>query len=114
MLTYSVIAFAIAALGGLLLAAKVLTGNLASWPISIAHALFGASGLVLLGLAVLEGTGPSRITAALGLLVVAAVGGFYLASFHIRKKIAPKGVVFIHAGVAVAGFLTLLSVILGL
>jgi hypothetical protein len=114
MLTYSIIIFAIAAVGGLILASKVLTGKLASWPLSILHALLGATGLVMLGMFVLEGTGPGRVTAALAVLVVAALGGFFLASFHVRKKIAPKGIVIIHAGVAVAGFLTLLSVILGI
>jgi hypothetical protein len=52
------------------------------------------------------------VTAALGLLVVAALGGFYLASIHLRKQVAPRMVVFIHAGVAVVGFLTLASVLL--
>ena len=61
----------------------------------------------------LQGTAPARVTAALGLLVVAALGGFFLASIHLRGKIAPKAVVFIHAGVAVAGVLTLLSAVLG-
>ena len=45
-------------------------------------------------------------------LCLAALGGFYLASIHLRGKIAPKAVVLIHAGVAVAGFLTLLSAVL--
>ena len=36
-------------------------------------------------------------------------GGFYLASIHARKEVAPRGVVFVHAGVAVIGFLLLLG-----
>jgi len=112
MLQYAVLIFAIAAVGGLVLAASVLRGKLAPWALSIVHALLGATGLVLLLLTVLQGGGAARVSAALGLLVVAALGGFYLASFHARKKIAPKLVVVIHAGVAVAGFLTLLSVVL--
>ena len=42
----------------------------------------------------------------------AALGGFYLASLHLRGTVAPKAVVLVHAGVAVAGFLTLLSAVL--
>ena len=72
----------------------------------------GASGLVLLILVVLQGAAPARLTAALALLVLAALGGFFLASFHLRKQVAPKAVVLVHAGVAVAGFLTLLSLLL--
>ncbi len=79
----------------------------------MAHALLGPTGLVLLNLTVLQGSAAGRVIAALGLLVVAALGGFYLVSYHVRDAIAPRNVVFVHAGVAVAGFLTLLSVVLG-
>lgn len=112
MLTYAVIIFAVAAVGGLLLAASVLKGKLAPWSISIVHALVGATGLIVLIYSVLQGATVARVTAALALLVIAALGGFYLASYHLRGKVAPKGVVIIHAGVAVAGFLTLLSAVL--
>jgi hypothetical protein len=114
MLTYAIIVFAIAALGGVILASKVLTGKLAPWALSVIHAALGALGLVLLIYQVVVVGGAGRITAALALLIIAALGGFFLASFHFRKQIAPKGIVVIHAGVAVAGFLTLLSVLLGL
>jgi hypothetical protein len=112
MLTYALIVFAIAALGGLVLASSVLRGKFAPWAISILHALLGATGLVLLLLGVMGGSGAGRAVAALGLLVVGALGGFYLASLHARKTIAPKGVVFLHAGLAVVGFLVLLTVVL--
>lgn len=109
MLTYLIIVLAIAAVGGVVLAMKIFSGQLAPWSLSIVHALLGATGLVMLILLVLEGSGDGRLTAALGLLVVAALGGFYLASIHVKGSVAPKNVVLIHAGVAVAGFLTLLS-----
>ena len=112
MLTSALLIFAIAAMGGLVLAASVLRGRLAPWAISVLHALLGATGLCLLVIIVLQGAAPARVTAALGVLVLAALGGFYLASLHRRRKVAPKGIVFIHAGVAVTGFLTLLSAVL--
>ena len=43
------------------------------------------------------------------MLVVAALGGFYLAFLHAKQTLAPKGVVILHAGLAVVGFLVLLS-----
>jgi hypothetical protein len=113
-LTYSIILFAIAAVGGLVMAAKVLAGKQAPWALSILHALLGAAGLVTLGLVAWQTQGAGRVTAALALLVAAALGGFYLASVHLRGSIAPKGIVIIHAGVAVTGFLILLSIKLGL
>lgn len=114
MLTHALVVFAIAAVGGLVLASSVLRGRLAPWALSVLHALLGATGLVLLLLEVLRGSGATRALAALVLLGIAALGGFYLASIHARKAVAPKAVVFVHAGVAVTGFLVLLSAVLGL
>ena len=110
MISSAIIILAITAIGGLLLAAKVLSGKQAPWALSIIHALLGATGLILLSIAAIDSDWPGRLSASLALLVVAALGGFYLASFHLRGKVSPKGIVLIHAGVAVAGFLTLLTV----
>lgn len=57
MLTYLIMVLAIAAVGGVVLAAKVLSGQLAPWPLSIIHALLGATGLIMLIMMVLEGSG---------------------------------------------------------
>lgn len=110
--TYALIVFAIGALGGLVLASSVLRGRLAPWSLSLLHALLGASGLLLLILAVVQGSANGRVVGALGLLAVAALGGFYLASLHLKKAIAPKAVVLMHASLAVIGFLVLLSAVL--
>src|SRR5512146_3183449 len=45
MLLYAILVFAVAAIGGLVLASSVLRGKLAPWAISMLHALLGASGL---------------------------------------------------------------------
>jgi hypothetical protein len=113
MLGYALIVFAVGALGGVMLATYVLQGRLAPWPLSLLHAGLGAVGLVLLIYAALT-TGISQIAlASLVILVIAALGGFYLASIHLRGKVAERMVVFVHAGVAVVGFLTLLGVVFG-
>jgi len=109
---YALIVFAIAALGGLTLAALyVLQGRLAPWPLSLLHAALGAIGLLLLIYAALTSAIPGTALAALVILVIAALGGFYLASIHLRGEVARKPIVFIHAGVAVIGFLTLLGAV---
>jgi hypothetical protein len=112
MLTYAVIVFAIAAVGGLVLAAHVMRSKFAPWALSLLHALLGAAGLVLLIALLVQGNAPQQVLIGFVLMLVAALGGFFLASFHARKKLPPKAVVLIHAGVAVAGFLTLASVLL--
>lgn len=111
MLNIAVLVFAIGAVGGLVLANSVLRGRLASWALSLLHAALGATGLVLTAIVVL---GPDRGTAqivsiALLVLVVAALAGFFLVSYHARKASPPRGAVIAHAGVAVIGFLLLLG-----
>ncbi len=54
-----------------------------------------------------------RVTWALVVLVIAALGGLYLASLHRRQTLPPKGIVLLHAGLAVVGFGLLLTVLLG-
>jgi len=112
MLLNALIIFAIAALGGLTLAGVyVLQGRLAPWALSLLHAALGAIGLLFLIYAALTTGISGAALAALVILVIAAVGGFYLASIHLRGKVAERSIVFVHAGVAVIGFLTLLGVV---
>jgi hypothetical protein len=109
MLQGAVIVFVIGALGGLGLASFVLRGQLAMWPLSILHALLGATGLVLTAIVLFGGgePAPAHTGLALLLLLVAALGGFFLASYHVRKQPGPKPVVLIHAGVAIIGVVLL-------
>jgi hypothetical protein len=104
MLSLAVIVFAIAAVGGLILALHVLRDRFAPWSLSVLHALLGAAGLVLVLLAVVGDEGGSLIVGSLLTLVLAALGGFFLVSFHARKKLPPKGIVILHALLAVVGF----------
>jgi hypothetical protein len=113
MLTYAVVVFAIGALGGLYLASHVLRGQLAPWAVSLLHAGLGAVGLLLvIYTALTTGISNAALT-ALVILLVAALGGFYLASIHLRGQVAQKSLVFVHAGAAVIGFLTLLGAAFG-
>jgi hypothetical protein len=113
MLGYALVIFAVGALGGLALASYVLRGRLAPWALSLLHAALGAIGLlIVLYAALTTGISKTAVTAFV-ILIIAALGGFYLASIHLRDKVAPKPIVFVHAGVAVIGFLTLLGVVFG-
>src|SRR3954466_1566833 len=111
MLIIAVVVFAIGALGGLVLANSVLRGRLPSWALSLLHAALGATGLVLTGIVVLGASADlaSIVPIALVVLVVAALAGFFLASYHARKISPPRPAVVAHAGVAVGGFLLLLG-----
>src|SRR6476646_5502158 len=111
MLQIAILIFAVGAVGGLVLANSVLRGRLASWALSLLHAALGAAGLVLTAIVVLGGsTDLAKIVpTALIILVVAALAGFFLASYHARKVSPPRGAVVAHAGIAVVGFILLLG-----
>lgn len=112
MLLGALIIFAIGALGGLTLAGVyVLQGKLAPWTLSLLHAALGAIGLVVLLYAALTSSIPGAALTALVILAIPVLGGFYMASIHLRGQVAPKSTVFIHAGVAVIGLLTLLGAV---
>jgi hypothetical protein len=108
MLNIAAVVFAVAALGGIVLAAHVLRARFAPWALSLIHAALGAAGIVLVLIAVIGGSSGAT-TLALVLFIVAALGGFFLASFHYRKQLPPAAVVVVHAVVALAGFGALLS-----
>jgi FtsH-binding integral membrane protein len=108
LLIIAAILFALGALGGLVMAIRSFKAQ--SIPVALAagHGILGATGLVLLIAGVLTGAGGGTARIALMVLVIAALGGFYLLSFHIRKQQHPRAVIVVHALVAVTGFLCLL------
>ena len=107
--------FAVAAVLGLVMAIGHFSGRPRPLvPVAVAHGVFAATGLVLLLLAVLKSRLGGTPAIALGLLVLAALGGFGLLSFHLRDRRHPGAMLIGHALLAVAGFLTLLvAVVLG-
>ena len=111
MIPFAIVMFVITAAGGVALASHLLKGRLAPWPVSVLHALFGAVGLLMVTVAVVTSEGGPRLFYALMFLVAAAAGGLVLVSFHLRKSVAPRAVVLVHAGVAVIGVLMLVSLL---
>ncbi|GAA6178549.1 hypothetical protein [Sulfitobacter pacificus] len=113
-MTYALATFLVSAIGGLVLAASVLRGKLAPRALSLVHAALGALGLLLLAGGALNGEASWPPRVALALLIVAALGGFYLANLHRQKIVAPAPAVVVHAGAAVGGVALLLLSTLGL
>jgi glucose uptake protein GlcU len=106
----SILLFAIAAVAGLIMAVMHFRKISPPRPVLAAlHGLFAASGLVVLLLAVVKVGMQGAPAIALGLLVVAALGGFVLLGSHLRGRVLPSGLVVGHALLAVAGFVTLLA-----
>ena len=105
----AVVLFAIAALGGIVMAIMRFSGReLPPMGLAVVHGIFAAAGLVALILA-LVGHGYTAVTiiALLG-FIGAAVGGFYLFSLHIKRQALPIPYVVVHGGFAVISFVILL------
>ena len=111
MLVYAIVLFAIAALAGLTMAAiHFRTRTNPRVLLAGVHGLFAASGLIVLIVAVMKASS-GIAQAALGVLLLAALGGFTLVSFHLRDRALPDGLVVGHALLGVAGFGTLIAAV---
>jgi hypothetical protein len=106
---------ALAALGGLtMLGIRVGGGRNPPPVLAMGHGLLAAAGLTLLIFAVLTTRMPSEANIAALLLVGAALGGVVLNLAYDQKKLLlPKGLMWVHAIVAVAGFVLLLLAAFG-
>ena len=109
MLTWIFVLFGVAAVGGIVLGLRALQGKPLPMPLSVIHGLLAASGLVLLILLLLGRESMGMAGWSLGLFVLAALGGFGLFSFHLRKQALPKGLVAVHGVAAVTAFIILLA-----
>lgn len=102
MFNVAVLLIALGAIVGLTMAVQHFKGRTPPKPaIAILHGLLAGSGVIVLLLGVWDlGFGTAH-TWALALFVVAALGGLYLVSHHMRQKPLPNGVIVIHGLVAV-------------
>lgn len=108
-MTFAAVFFAIAALGGVVMAGMRLTGReLPPMGLAIVHGLFAASGLVALLFVVVGRSVSTQATIALVGFIIAALGGFFLFSYHLRRQALPIPIVIIHGLVAVISFVVLL------
>jgi hypothetical protein len=106
----------LAALGGVAMAVQIL-GRKAAPPhwLAMLHGLLAASALTLLLYAWFTTGLPPLAGWALLLFLVTAVGGAFLnLGYHMKGVAMPKGFVIGHAGLAVAGYVILLLVVLKL
>jgi len=112
MFTYAVLLIAVAAVVGLYMAIGLFRGRTPPPAgAAILHGLLAVCGVVLLLLGVLEIGFGTVHSWALVLFVLAALGGLYLVSFHMRGQALPSAVVVIHAMVAVVAFLILVTAV---
>src|SRR5688572_16335004 len=100
MLILSITLFALAAVIGLTLAVMLFKKKQTPKPVVVTHGLVAASGLVLLFLHTMKNP-HSLFYVAIGLFVLAALGGVILFANDLRHKPGPLFLVVVHATVAV-------------
>ena len=105
---YAAIAlFALSAILGLTILIKWLTKKDASKAVIWSHGLVAAIALVILVVYAIQN--PANYPQiSIILFAIAAIGGFYMFFRDLRKKTSPLSVAFIHALLAVGGFIMLL------
>lgn len=114
MIVTSIVLFLVAALFGLYMAARVFGGNLPPWIAVILHGILAACGLLVLLYALFVGVQPAIVTIGAVLLVIAALGGFFMFSYQLRKAVPPKAIVAVHALAAVIGVVCPLANAIGM
>jgi len=99
--------FALSAILGLTILIKWLTKKEASKAVIWSHGLVAATALVILLVYALQNRG-NYPQLSLILFIVAALIGFYMFFRDLNKKNSPLSIAFIHALLAVGGFVMLL------
>ena len=110
-----IVLFAVTAAGGLLMAGIRVSANRnpPAW-LAMLHGLLAASGLTLLLFAAFTIGIPSYALWSLFLLIIAALGGLYLnLGYQEKRNLLPKPVMYIHALLAVIGFILLIVAAIG-
>ncbi len=108
MLVVAAVLFALAALGGIILATLHLKKNDAPVSLALVHGLAAAVGLVLLIIVVTQMPSTGLAGVALVIFLIAALGGFVLFAMHLMRKPLPRGLIFVHGLAAVVAFVLLL------
>lgn len=107
----AIVLFALAAVGGLIMAFMRWRGapRPPDW-LAMGHGLLAGAGLTLLIQAAVVTGLPTLGNAALGLFVLAALGGVFInLRYHAKQLPLPKAWIAAHAALAVVAFVLLLS-----
>src|SRR5262245_3411704 len=84
MVLYAVVLFLLAAVGGLYMATRIFGGFVPPMAVALAHGALGATALVMVILAAMAPEAVPLVKYGAITLVAAALGGFFLLSFHLR------------------------------
>lgn len=113
MIGWAIAAFAVAAVGGLVMLVMSRGEKKVPMGLALLHGALAATGLVLLAIPVLGGGAAGLATASLVVLVLAALGGFVLFASYLRTGTFPFSLGLAHGLAAVVGFVLLVVWVVG-
>ena len=111
----AIVLFAMAAAGGLVMAGVRTFGgrNPPAW-LAMLHGLLAGAGLTLLLFATFTVGVPTYAIWAVVLFIIAALGGVFLnLGYQEKRALLPKPVMYVHALIAVVGFVLLIVAAVG-
>jgi len=111
MLKIAIGLFVAAAVFGIFIFRAILQKVTTPKTIVVIHGLLAAAGLGLVAYYVLENPGNNPL-ASLVILLIGALGGFYLLARDLKKKPGPVGVAVIHMLAGLTGVILLLMFVL--
>jgi hypothetical protein len=112
MLAAAIVLFLVAAIGGVIMAVRIFRSVRPPMSLALAHGGLAATALVLAILAAVASGAAPLLKIGVAVLILAALGGFFLFSFQLRGKTHPKAVVLLHGLLAVGGVVCLALVAL--
>jgi len=112
MLTAAIVLFLLAAIGGVIMAVRIFRRIQPPMTLALAHGALAATALVLAIVAAVASGAAPLLKVGVAVLILAALGGFFLFSFQLRGKAHPKAVVLLHGLLAAGGVGCLALVVL--
>lgn len=109
MLTFAIILFLVAAVFGSIILIAILKNRPTPSPVVVIHGVVAAIALLtLIAYVIATGSTSGLLLTGLGIIVLAAIGGFTLLSIDMSGKPIPKLFAIMHPTIAVIGVVTLI------
>ncbi len=108
LITAAIILFCIAAIFGLVILTAILRNKPTPKLFVLIHGPLAATALVLVIIDVVKGHTEALLIASLVILIIAALGGFFLYTLDSLKKQIPKPLAILHPLIALSGLVVLI------
>ncbi len=104
----SIVLIALAGVAGIIMLGRIYKDRPVPMSLAVLHGLLAAGGVVLAFAVAFQAGAYPLLCYALGAFVLAALGGLFLFSFHLRRKRFPTPLVFLHGIIGATGLILLI------